>query len=285
MGLDKAQLELFARVLANAKNITVLTGAGVSAESGIPTFRGAGGLWRKWRAMELATPGAFEDNPSLVWEFYHYRRCVVDTAKPNAAHYAIAALQKRCKQEGKKFCLLTQNIDELHMRAGSEDVVELHGSLWKTRCTKCHDVQDNHVMPICAALAGRGAPDPATPDARIPVKELPACKRCNGLLRPHVVWFGESLYSSILNQADDALQTCDLLLVAGTSAVVWPAAGYAPLVQALGGTVAEFNIDDTPASENCEFKFRGSSASTLPEALGIPLDELPQSGSSTSESN
>ncbi|KAL2653814.1 hypothetical protein R1flu_021942 [Riccia fluitans] len=276
MVLNRTHLAEFAAVLAKARKITVLTGAGVSAESGIPTFRGEGGLWRTWSATDLATPEAFRENPSLVWEFYHYRRCIVSKAFPNASHYALAALQQRCKQEGKNFKLLTQNIDGLHMQAGSTEVVELHGSLWKTRCCHCGDVQENREMPICAALDGKGAPDTKTPDARIPVMQLPRCNICNGLLRPHVVWFGENLEEKILRQVDEALNACGLLLVAGTSSVVYPAAGYAPLVSALGGVVAEFNIDDTPASRHCKFKFRGPSATTLPEALGIPLDQLPQ---------
>lgn len=131
----------FTKILNNALKVTVLTGAGISAESGIPTFRGAGGFWRNWDATKLATPEAFEENPSLVWEFYHYRRCVVAGVKPNAGHYALAALQKKCDEEGKLFTLLTQNIDGLHTRAGSSDIVELHGSLWQTRCCSCDIVQ------------------------------------------------------------------------------------------------------------------------------------------------
>ncbi|KAL3685810.1 hypothetical protein R1sor_003832 [Riccia sorocarpa] len=284
MVLNRAHLAEFAAVLAKARKITVLTGAGVSAESGIPTFRGEGGLWRTWSATELATPEAFRENPSLVWEFYHYRRCIVAKARPNPSHYALAAFEQRCKQEGKNFKLLTQNIDGLHMQAGSTEVVELHGSLWKTRCCHCGDVKENREMPICEALEGKGAPDTTSPDARIPVMQLPRCKLCNGLLRPHVVWFGENLERKILCEVDEALEDCDLLLVAGTSAVVYPAAGYAPLVNALGGVVAEFNIDKTPASRHCNFKFRGPSATTLPEALGIPLDQLPQTPAPSDDS-
>ncbi|KAG6543614.1 hypothetical protein Mapa_014977 [Marchantia paleacea] len=284
MVLNRAHLAEFTTVLANARKIAVLTGAGVSAESGIPTFRGEGGFWRTWNATELATPEAFRESPSLVWEFYHYRRCVVAKSLPNASHYALAVLQQRCKQEGKEFTLLTQNIDGLHAQAGSTDVVELHGSLWKTRCCHCNDVRENRDMPICAALDGKGAPNPKTADAGINAMDLPRCKLCNGLLRPHVVWFGENLERRILRLVDSALQNCDLLLVAGTSAVVYPAAGYVPLVSALGGVVAEFNIDDTPASRSCRFKFRGPSASTIPEALGIPLDQLPQAPTSSDSS-
>lgn len=268
------ELEEFSSILSKSKKITVLTGAGVSAESGIPTFRGAGGLWRTWSAMELATPEAFAANPSLVWEFYHYRRCVVANSTPNIGHYALAMLQQQCKNEGKHFTIITQNIDELHWKAGSKDVVELHGSLWKTQCCRCHDVQDNYEKAVCPALDGKGAPDPHTKDAQIPVAELPHCRKCNGLLRPHVVWFGECLDPTVLDRAQNALINCDLLLVVGTSAVVQPAAGFAPIVQGGGGVVAEFNIEDTPISRSCRFKFHGPSAKTLPQALGMSPEDL-----------
>eukprot|EP00249_Psilotum_nudum_P003629 c17095_g1_i1 orf=338-1273(-) len=272
--LKEAELAEFSSVLSKASKVTVLTGAGISAESGIPTFRGAGGLWRTWSAMELATPEAFAADPSLVWEFYHYRRLVVSKSMPNLGHYAISALQRRCEQEGKIFTLLTQNIDGLHWNAGSTDVVEMHGSLWKTRCCSCADIQENLDMPICSALDGKGAPDPRAADARIPVAQLPRCRKCNGLLRPHVVWFGEPLYPEILERAYNSLEHCNLLLVVGTSAVVQPAAGFAPLVKGGGGLVAEFNLEDTPVSRACRFKFHGPSGETLPQALGLSVEEL-----------
>jgi len=222
-----AELAEFSSVLSKAKKITVLTGAGISAESGIPTFRGAGGLWRTWSAMELATPQAFAADPSLVWEFYHYRRCVVANSTPNMGHYALSMLQQQCENEGKNFTVITQ-----------------------------------------------GAPDPDTKDARIPVAELPHCRKCNGLLRPHLVWFGECLDPAVLDRAENALINCDLLLVVGTSAVVQPAAGFAPIVQGGGGVVAEFNIEDTPISRSCRYKFHGPSSKTLPQALGMSPEDL-----------
>ncbi|CAM6009927.1 unnamed protein product [Sphagnum balticum] len=250
-----SQLEEFTSVLEAAHKVTVLSGAGISAESGIPTFRGAGGLWRNFDATELATPYAFAANPSLVWEFYHYRRCIVAAAAPNAGHYALEALQRKCEHQGKLFTLLTQNIDGLHAKAGSSNVVELHGSMWKTRCCHCNNIQ--------------GAPEPMAKEANIPSMQLPRCKLCNGLLRPHVVWFGECLEVETMECAHNALEDCDLLLVIGTSAVVQPAAGFAPLVKAHGGAVAEFNTEDTPISDNCRFKFHGPAAVMLPTALGI----------------
>lgn len=265
---EEAARDGFLEALERASKVTVLTGAGISAESGIPTFRGAGGLWRTFSAQELATPQAFAASPSLVWEFYHYRRCVVAASEPNAGHYAITELQRRCRAAGKDFTLLTQNIDGLHRAAGSTGVVELHGSLWATRCRRCDAVAENRTMPICPALADKGAPDILARDANIPLEELPRCRECRGLLRPHVVWFGEGLDPGVLAAAERATSGCQLLVVVGTSAVVYPAAGFVPLVRAGGGAVAEFNVEDTAASALCKFTFRGPSATMLPAVLG-----------------
>ncbi|MCO5596304.1 hypothetical protein L7F22_050365 [Adiantum nelumboides] len=200
-------------------------------------------------------------------------RVIVSKCKPNPGHYAIAALERRCKQDGKVFTLLTQNIDGLHQKAGST-ATELHGSLWKTRCLTCEDVVENLDIPICPALEGKGAPDVNAKDARIPNMQLPRCKKCHGLLRPHVVWFGESLFPDIIKQAYDSLKHCDLLLVIGTSALVQPAAGFAPIVKGGGGHVAEFNVEDTPISRACSFKFQGKSGETLVRALGLEPGDL-----------
>lgn len=259
----------FREVFAKAKHIAVITGAGVSAESGVPTFRGAGGYWRKWQAQELATPQAFARNPSRVWEFYHYRREVMLSKRPNPAHVAIAECESRLSKQGRKLVVVTQNIDELHKRAGSKNVLEIHGSLFKTRCTSCGHVAENYRSPICPALAGRGSPDLDANDADILVEELPRCEEsgCNGLLRPHVVWFGETLDSDILIKVEEELNICDLCLVVGTSSVVYPAAMFAPQVAARGVPVAEFNTATTPATSNFRFHFQGRCGSTLPEGL------------------
>ncbi|ROT81762.1 sirtuin-5 [Penaeus vannamei] len=215
----------FREYFAKAKHVVVLTGAGVSAESGVPTFRGAGGFWRTWQAQDLASPHAFRANPSLVWEFYHYRREVMNTKEPNP------------------------NIDELHRRAGSTEILELHGSLFRTRCTNCLEILANRDSPICPALAGKGAPDPKAEDARISEADLPRCKACSGLLRPDVVWFGEGLDPAVLAKTDRELDSCDLCLVVGTSSVVYPAAMFAPSVASRGVPVAEFNLESTPATD------------------------------------
>lgn len=255
----------FRDALKKARHIVALTGAGISAESGIPTFRGAGGYWRHYPAQDVATPNAFLTNPSLVWEFYSYRRNLVLTKSPNPAHVALAEMEQRFMEEGRRLVVITQNIDELHRVAGTKNLLELHGTLFKTRCTKCGHISENNDNPICPALEGKGAPDAA--DARIPEGELPRCQKCSGLLRPHVVWFGESLDSDILVAAQEELQKCDLCLVIGTSSVVYPAAMFAPEVAQRGVPVAEFNLETTSGTDNFGFYFEGPCGSTLPKAL------------------
>lgn len=264
----------FRDLLHKAQNVVVLTGAGASAESGIPTFRGAGGLWRTFRAPELASPDAFARNPSLVWEFYSYRREVVLTKEPNKAHYAIAEFQKRLKDGGRSVTVITQNVDELHQKAGTEGVIELHGTLFKTRCTACSHIKENRNSPIVPALEGKGAPDPDAQDAKIPEKDLPRCSQpnCGALVRPHVVWFGEGLDFKVLQETDVALEKCDMCLLVGTSSVVYPAAGFAPLLAAKGVPVAEFNMEETPCTGAFRFHFQGPAGDTLPPLLAEKSD-------------
>lgn len=264
-----SDMAAFREHFARAKHIVVLTGAGVSAESGVPTFRGAGGYWRKWQAQNLATPEAFRENPSLVWEFYHYRREVMQSKHPNPAHKAIAECEARLEAEGRRLVVITQNIDELHKRAGSKNILELHGNLFTTRCTKCEDVAVNKDSPICPALAGKGMPEPDTPNANIPVSDLPRCKKgsCGGLVRPHVVWFGEALYPEVMDKAHEELDNCDLCLVVGTSSVVYPAAMFAPQVARRGVPVAEFNMEATPVTNQLGFHFEGPAGEHVPVAL------------------
>ncbi|XP_020348489.1 NAD-dependent protein deacylase sirtuin-5, mitochondrial isoform X2 [Oncorhynchus kisutch] len=269
MARPSSDLAAFREVFSKAKHVAILTGAGVSAESGVPTFRGEGGFWRKWQAQDLATPGAFSQNPSRVWEFYHYRREVMLTKSPNSAHVAIAECEARLQKQGRRVTVITQNIDELHRRAGSINILEMHGSLFKTCCMSCGHVEVNHKSPICAALEGKGAPDPNTSDAQIPPHDLPRCEQggCSGLLRPNVVWFGETLDSDILTRVEEELDLCDLCLVVGTSSIVYPAAMFAPQVAARGIPVAEFNMEETPATMRFRFHFQGPCGTTLPPAL------------------
>jgi len=228
--------------LAAATHITVLTGAGISADSGVPTFRGPDGLWRNYRAEELATPEAFERDPRLVWEWYNWRREVIATKHPNEAHKAIAKLEQRTSD----FWLITQNVDGLHRDAGSHRLSEIHGNIWKVRCTSCHRVEDNRDVPITI---------------------LPTCAHCEALLRPHIVWFGESLAAEDLRQCSHALHSSEVLLVIGTSGVVYPAAGFAATAKQAGTFVVEINIDPTPQSGLVDVSLQGRAKDVIPLLL------------------
>ncbi|KAF4088826.1 hypothetical protein AMELA_G00059160 [Ameiurus melas] len=249
----KSDLSEFREVFSKAKHIAIITGAGVSAESGLPTFRAASGHWRKWKTQDLATPQAFSRNSSRVWEFYQYWRELALKAKPSAAHVAIAECEARLRQQGRAVVVITQNTDELHRRAGSKHILEVHGSLFRTRCLSCGDVDVNHHSPICTALEGKGDPDPNCTDADIPVDKLPRCdeRGCDGLLRPDVIWFGETMDSHVLTKVEKELDACDLCLLVGTASVVFPAAMFAPQVASRGVPVAEFNI--RPRSRMSQF--------------------------------
>ena len=216
--LNAAIGELRDRIAA-ARAIAVLTGAGISADSGVPTFRGADGLWRAHRAEELATPQAFARDPRLVWEWYDWRRGLIASKQPNAAHHALVALERRCKN----FTLITQNVDGLHAQAGSRRLLELHGNIWTVRCTMC----------------GRRSVDRRVPLPLPP--QLPACQACGGLLRPDVVWFGEALEPAVIEAAAAAAASSELFLVIGTSGVVQPAASLASMAREAGGWVVEVN--------------------------------------------
>jgi len=228
--------------IREAEAITVLTGAGISAESGIPTFRGAGGLWKQFRPEDLATPEAFERGPKLVWEWYDWRRTLIAAAQPNAGHLALAALEKTKP----RFTLVTQNVDGLHERAGSRNVVKLHGDLWTLRCTVCG--RERH-------------------EERAPLPELPPHCGCGALMRPGVVWFGEMLPRAAWEQAEQATRAADVFLVVGTSAVVYPAAGLVPLAKTCGARVIECNMEETPFSAELDRSFRGAAGELLPQLI------------------
>ncbi|GBF92617.1 hypothetical protein Rsub_05231 [Raphidocelis subcapitata] len=264
----------FSALLAKARNIAVLTGAGVSAESGVPTFRGSSGLWRKYDPEMLATPQAFARDPSLVWEFYHYRRAVAAAARPNAAHFALAAFQRRAATEGVSVELITQNVDGLHQAAGSPGVVELHGSVWNVcRASptghKAGPCWEDRTQPLVPALEGCG--DPNGPGVDIPEEDLPHDAE-GRLLRPGVTWFNENLDEAVAERVEKVLDACDLFLIAGTSAVVYPAAGYAPHVAARGKPVVEVNLEPTGNSRVCALTFKGRAGLLLPRLLGVQDD-------------
>ncbi len=226
----------------SARSLAILTGAVISADSGVPTFRGADGLWRNFRAEDLATPEAFERDPRLVWEWYNWRRELIATKRPNPAHDAVAELERRCDD----FWLITQNVDGLHRAAGSQKLSEIHGNIWMTRCTECGMVEENHDIPITI---------------------LPTCRRCHKLLRPHIVWFGEALSADDLRRCAEALQSCEVLLVIGTSGVVYPAAGFASAAKEAGAFVAELNLDSTPQSDLVDLSLQGRAKDLVPLLL------------------
>ncbi|RHZ46111.1 hypothetical protein Glove_634g20 [Diversispora epigaea] len=259
-------LERFQKVLQASKHIVALCGAGLSAESGVPTFRGKGGLWRTFDATSLATPRSFAANPSRVWEFYHYRRELVLKTEPNKAHKALKDFEDKIlsqsKEKNQTFIVLTQNVDGLS--SGTKNLVEIHGSLFRTRCIECGDIQNNRDSPIAPALKGT---ETSNLDANIPIEKLPQCLKCKkGLLRPDVIWFEENLNEDIVKIIEFELKRCDLLLVIGTSGIVYPAAGYVTRVSSRGGKVAQFNIEKVGKAD---FEFIGPCGETLPTALGV----------------
>jgi NAD-dependent deacetylase len=225
--------------------VAVLTGAGISAESGVPTFRGEGGLWRSYRPEELATPHAFRRDPQLVWEWYAWRRGLIGACQPNLAHDTLAEMEPHFAD----FSLITQNVDGLHRLAGSRNVVELHGNIWGLRCTRgCR---------------------PNWEDRSDPLSEIPPrCPDCGALARPDVVWFGESLPGVALEAAWSAAQRCQVMLVVGTSALVHPAASLPLLALQSGAYVVEINPQPTPLSEAVDETIRKPAAVALPRWWG-----------------
>jgi NAD-dependent protein deacetylase/lipoamidase len=225
--------------LEGATSIAVLTGAGISAESGIPTFRGPGGMWRQYQPEDLATPQAFARDPKLVWEWYDWRRGMIAQAEPNAAHTALAALQSRSGD----FTLITQNVDGLHDRAGSREVLKVHGDIWTVRCSSCGRERE---------------------DLRPSLPNLPPQCSCGGLERPGVVWFGEALPQDVWRRAEAAAIRAKLFLVIGTAAVVYPAAGLVELAKSSGAKVVEINIAETQVSSMVDASLRGPAAEIMP---------------------
>ena len=249
MKLDAA-IDRSADVLKQAKKVAVLTGAGVSAESGVPTFRASDGLWEGHRIEDVATPAGFQRDPGVVWKFYNERRANVAKVKPNKGHETLAKLEKRW---GDNFTLVTQNVDGLHQAAGSVRVLEIHGSLYRTRCTGCRQIEHRGLEPL---------------------GELPECRQCGAMLRPDIVWFNEVLPSRVWEEAQAAAASCDVLLVVGTSAVVHPAASLIPIARrgqkvdgSRGATIIEVNLTRTEASEHADIGLYAPSGQVLPRIL------------------
>jgi NAD-dependent deacetylase len=230
--------------LSHARSITVLTGAGISAESGVPTFRDPDGLWAKFRPEELASFDSFMKNPDLVWEWYSHRREVVSSVKPNAGHYALVELEKLVDD----FTLVTQNVDNLHFRAGSHNILELHGNIERSYCINCHRFYKDIEMP--------------------PSKEAPRCE-CGGRIRPDVVWFGEMLPEDALRKAWEAADRADIFFSIGTSGEVYPAAGLPDIARQNGAYVVEVNTKATAISHIMHECLLGPSGEILPAIVDI----------------
>jgi NAD-dependent deacetylase len=236
-------------LLKHVESITVLTGAGISAESGVATFRGKEGLWSKLKPEELANFDAFMRNPELVWEWYSYRKSIIQEVKPNAAHYALVQLAELVKD----FTLITQNVDNLHFRAGSKNVLELHGNIERSYCIDCGKTVDHVEVSVH--------------------KKVPTCTSCGGLIRPDVVWFGEMLPEGIFEKASEAAARCELFLSIGTSAVVYPAAGLPAAAKARGAYVVEINVERTDISHSVHESLLGKAGDVLPQLL-LMMEEL-----------
>lgn len=227
-------------ILAQRPSLAILTGAGVSAESGVPTFRGPDGLWRQFRAEDLATPEAFARDPKTVWEWYDWRRQKIHNVEPNPAHLVIAKWEKFFPS----FVLITQNVDGLHEKAGSTEILELHGNIWQLRCTKEGKVFKNRQVPL--------SPLP------------PLCPDCGSLLRPNVVWFGEALDSYVFGTALKACYSSEVMMVIGTSAWIQPAASL-PLEAKKGGAkIIEINLEPTPVSSYADYSIYGKAGEIVP---------------------
>jgi len=234
--------ELIKDQTKNIKKIVFVTGAGISQESGIPTFRGKEGLWRNYDPMKLATIDAFYDNPKLVWEWYNERRRNILEARPNQGHKAIAELEKYAK-----VVVLTQNIDGLHQKAGSSEVLELHGSIIKIKCSVC-DFKDEMVAGIF---------------------EIPPLCKCGNILRPDVVWFGESLPPDVWQRAMILASQCDLMIIAGTSLVVSPANTLPIYAKQNNAVLIEINPENTEMSSEMDLVIRNTGANALPKFVSL----------------
>lgn len=236
-------LEEIAQIALNSKNCAVLTGAGISAESGVPTFRGKEGLWGKFKAEELATMDAFMANPNIVWEWYNWRRELMGKVQPNPGHDSLAQFENIFSD----FTLITQNVDGLHKIAGSSKILELHGNIYRNKCSKCSKIVENELE--------------INPD------DIPACQFCGGKIRPDVVWFGEMLDENVINSAFTKSERSDIFFSVGTSAIVHPAASLPVAAKRSGATLVEINPEPTPLTSMADFYIQEKSGKFLPKLL------------------
>ncbi len=235
--------EKLIEILLKANYVAVFTGAGISAESGISTFRDPDGLWAKFNPMELASIEGFMSNPQRVWDWYQYRRKVVYDAKPNPGHYALVEMEKIFPQ----FTLITQNVDRLHQQAGSKNVIELHGNIIENHCFNCKAPYEQKIDLESGAI--------------------PRCPKCGGLIRPSVVWFGEMLPPDALEMAEISARECEVFFSIGTSAEVYPAANLPYIAKHSGATLVEVNPNPTVLSPFVDFKISETSAKSLPKIV------------------
>lgn len=238
--------EEFIERLKTAKSIVFFTGAGISAESGIPTFRGKDGIWNKLKPEELANFNAFLKNPDMVWEWYQHRRSILQDKGPNPAHSAIAELENYYDE----LCVVTQNVDNLHRRAGSVKVYELHGNIERNYCIDCAEPFDDSKFDLN-------------------LKTVPRCEECGGLIRPDVVWFGEFLPQQVFAESERKAEASDICFIIGTSGVVYPAA-YIPLsAKRAGSYLVEINIEETEISYVCDYSLFGEAGEIMPRIVEI----------------
>ena len=237
----QADIEMIKALLDGDKRVGVLTGAGISAESGVPVFRGSEGLWKSWRSDDLARPDAFAIDPELVWEFYNWRRELVGKCEPNPAHMALVKMERQIPN----FLLITQNVDGLHAMAGSRKLMEMHGCLWRVKCMVCtHAREDRSELPV-----------------------LPECPVCGNILRPDVVWFGEPLVPGVLKVAIAQISSADVFISVGTSNLVQPAASFYQLAKDRGAVTVEINLEPTPNTGFMDFALHGKAGDILPELV------------------
>ncbi|OQY33336.1 MAG: NAD-dependent protein deacylase [Anaerolineaceae bacterium 4572_5.1] len=256
------------RSLQKATRVAALTGAGISAESGLKTFRDSqDGYWSKYRPEDLATPQAFARDPQLVWDWYAMRRNKVAEAKPNSGHYALVEMESRLPN----FTLITQNVDGYHIQAGSKNVLELHGNIQRVKCSDGCGVVDAWeevaLPPSLPRERGRDSSPPVSRGEPEGGVEIPRCPKCDAYLRPDVVWFGENLPRNVLESALSAAYNCQAFFSIGTSALVQPAASLAYTARQRGALIVEINLDPTPLTSQVDFALHGKSGEILPQLM------------------
>lgn len=235
-------VEKAVEILKNSSSLLIITGAGISQESGIPTFRGKDGLWQNYRAEDLATPWAFERDPETVWRWYDWRRGIIKNARPNSAHWAIKELEEMYQN----FYLITQNVDGLHNQTGIKNIIEIHGNIWRVRCTR-----ENRVFFL----------------TDVPLKEIPPRCSCGAILRPDVVWFGEAIPTDLIEKAHFLIETYETMVVVGTSGVVYPVASFPTIMKSKGGKVIEINAENTPISDVADVSILGKAGEIVPAVV------------------